>query len=318
MTHVLDTVNSRTQLAGKNRMELLLFRLKTKQLYGINVFKIREIIKTLPLTLIPTRHPIVRGITHIRGITMPIIDLNLAIGGKEFIDPNKQLTIISEYNKTIQGFIVESVVRIVNLNWGDVHPPPAASGKSSYLIAVTEIDGELVEILDVEKILQEITPTNFKVSDENKVNAEAASKILQKATKVLVCDDSIVARKQIVQSLKQLNIDLVVKNNGKEALEYLKSYPITNKKITDDFLLVISDVEMPEMDGYTLTSMIREDENLKELHVVLHTSLSGVFNNALISKVGADQFIPKFDANILATTVVERMQNVGLEQSLSR
>ena len=313
MEHVLDSVNRRTQLAGENRMELLLFKLKSKQLYGINVFKIKEIISSLPLTLIPMRHPIIRGISHIRGITIPIIDLNMAIGNAELSDPEKRLIIVSEYNKTIQGFMVESVVRIVNVSWSNVHQPPPASGKSSYLTAVTEIDGDLVEIIDVEKILQEIIPLNVEVKQESK---DIAAQVIQQmpevpaVTRVLVCDDSMVARKQIIQSLKQLNIELIVKNNGKEALDYLKECTKDGSNIVNKLLLVISDVEMPEMDGYTLTAMIRDDQNLKDLHVVLHTSLSGVFNNALITKVGANQFIAKFDPNALAKTVTDRMEQL--------
>ena len=313
MEHILDSVNRRTQLAGENRMELLLFTLQAKQLYGINVFKVREIINSLPLTLIPMRHKIIRGISHIRGITIPIIDLNMAIGNQPLANPEERLIIVSEYNTSIQGFMVESVVKIVNISWTEVHPPPAGSGKTSYLTAVTSIDKDLVEIIDVEKILQNIIPIKTEVAVEHKAIAtkhieQTTAKQAPAVTKVLICDDSIVARKQIVQSLKQLNVELVVKNNGKEALDYLKECTKDGSNIVNHLLLVISDVEMPEMDGYTLTAMIREDQNLKDLHVVLHTSLSGIFNNALISKVGANQFIAKFDPNALAKAVTDRMQ----------
>jgi len=319
MEHILDSVNRRTQLAGENRMELLLFKLQSNQLYGINVFKVREIISSLPLTLIPMRHKNIRGISHIRGSTIPIIDLNMAIGHGPLLKPEERLIIVSEYNTNVQGFMVETVVKIVNISWTEVHPPPAGSGKSSYLTAVTDIEGDLVEIIDVEKILQEIIPVNEVVSKEAKESAiKQVIEVKRKTpdiTKVLVCDDSIVARKQITQALKQLNLDLVVKNNGKEALDYLKECTKDNSNIVDKLLLVISDVEMPEMDGYTLTAMIREDANLKDLHVVLHTSLSGIFNNALISKVGANQFIAKFDPNALAKAVTDRMQALNSGKS---
>ena len=321
MEHILDSIDRQTQLAGENRMELLLFRLTTKQVYGINVFKIKEVINPLPLTLIPTRHPIIRGISPIRGITIPIIDLSMAIGSTPLSDPEKRLIVVAEYNRTVQGFMVGSVVKIVNVSWENVHQPPAASGNNCYLTAVVEIDGELVEIIDVEKILQEIAPAKTEINKANKeiaIKEIAANKELvtsnptkqvQDITKVLVCDDSVVARKQIIQSLKQLNnMELIVKNNGKEALDYLKENSKNGHNIANKLLVVISDVEMPEMDGYTLTAMIREDPNLKDLHVVLHTSLSGVFNNALITKVGANQFIAKFDPNALAKAVTDRMQ----------
>ena len=184
--------------------------------------------------------------------------------------------------------------------------PPPASGRDSYLTAVTELDGELVETIDVEKILQEILPTKIEIATEHKeIVAKKPDSVINK---VLICDDSIVARKQIIKSLKQLDIDLIVKNNGKEALDYLKEITKDGTNVNNHLLSIISDVEMPEMDGYTLTAMISDDPNLKDLYVVLHTSLSGIFNNALIEKVGANQFIAKFDPNALAKSVTDRMK----------
>lgn len=313
MSNILNSIDKRTQLVGENRMELLLFTLQTKQLYGINVFKVREIIQSLPITLIPMRHRIVRGIAHIRGLTIPIIDLNLALGMTSLPNAKEPFIIVAEYNKNIQGFMVESVVRIVNVSWSKVLPPPPGASKYSYLTAVTNIDDNLVEIIDVEKVLQEIIPFTTEVSQQQKDLAIAQQN--PNLNKVLICDDSIVARKQIIQSLEQLKVELIIKNDGKEALEYLKEETKDGSNIIDKLLLLISDVEMPEMDGYTLTSMIRKDPNLKDLHIVLHTSLSGIFNNSLIKKVGANQFIAKFDPNALAEVVTKRMQELRATQA---
>ncbi|HUH36995.1 MAG TPA: chemotaxis protein CheW, partial [Spongiibacteraceae bacterium] len=164
MAGVLDSVNQRTQLVGQNRLELLLFRLAGGQVYGINVFKVKEVLPCPRLTLVPRRHPVVRGLAHIRGGTLAIMDLSMAIGQRSLDDVDKCFVIITEYNRATQGFLVKSVERIVNMNWGAIHPPPRGSGRESYLTAVTEIDGRLVEIIDVEKILAEVSPVAEEIS----------------------------------------------------------------------------------------------------------------------------------------------------------
>ena len=307
MSGILETVNSRTQLAGKNRMELLLFQLTTKQFYGINVFKVREIIKCPLLSLIPKCNPMVRGISYIRGVIIPIIDLNMAIGKEPLVNPEEKLVIIAEYNRTVQGFMVESVSKIVNISWEVICPPPPGTGDSSYLTAVTEIDNELVEIIDVEKVLQEVAPVDTSVAENRQ---EVAKHHHPKTKHILICDDSAVARKQTVKALEQLHVDIILKNNGREAYNYLKEITKDGSNVTDKLLMLISDVEMPEMDGYKLTAEVRDDPNLQGLFVLLHTSLSGIFNKALVNKVNANQFIAKFDADALAQAVIDRMEYI--------
>ncbi|MCP4323034.1 MAG: purine-binding chemotaxis protein CheW, partial [Alteromonadales bacterium] len=153
MAGVLDSVNQRTQLVGQNRLELLLFKLGGVQRYGINVFKVKEVLQCPPLTALPKLHHAIRGIAHIRGQTISVIDMNLATGGREIDNIEERFIIITEYNRSIQGFLVGSVERIININWENILPPPNGVGRYNYLTAVTDIDGSLVEILDVEKIL---------------------------------------------------------------------------------------------------------------------------------------------------------------------
>ncbi|WP_144395148.1 chemotaxis protein CheV [Pleionea sediminis] len=300
MSSILDSVNQRTQMVGQNRLELLLFKLRGPQMYGINVFKVREVLQCPALTEMPKTHSVVRGIAHIRGQTISVIDLSLATGGPALQDIEKCFVIIAEYNRAVQGFLVRSVERIVNMNWGDIHPPPSGSGKDHYLTAVTEIDKQLAEIIDVEKILAEINPASDIVSDDivqKSAGREPQDKI------VLVADDSSVARNQIKRTVEQLGLKVVTKKDGKEALDYLLALVNDGKLIKDELLLLISDIEMPEMDGYTLTAEIRNNESLKGLWVLLHTSLSGVFNQAMVQKVGANDFIPKFNPDELAGAV---------------
>ena len=156
MASMMDSVNQRTQLVGQNRLELLLFRLNGPQLYGINVFKVREVLQCPNLTLLPKSNPIVRGIASVRGRTIPVIDLSLAIGRDEHESLHDGFVIIAEYNMMEQGFLVGAVERIINLNWEEIHPPPKGTGRDHYLTAVTRFDDQLIEVIDVEKILAEV------------------------------------------------------------------------------------------------------------------------------------------------------------------
>lgn len=299
MAGVLDSVNKRTQLVGENRLELLLFKLGGIQRYGINVFKVKEVLQCPPLTILPKLHPSIRGVAHIRGQTISVIDMNLATGGRAIENVEERFIIITEYNRSIQGFLVGSVERIININWENVLPPPNGVGRSNYLTAVTDIDGALIEILDVEKILDEISPVDAEV-DADIIEEGIASKVANK--RILVADDSSVARKQIQRAILALGIECDLVKDGKEALELLKETAKT-QPVIDRYALMISDVEMPEMDGYTLTAEVKKDPDLSALHIILHTSLSGVFNQSMVEKVGADDFIAKFNPDELAAAV---------------
>lgn len=304
MAGVMDSVNQRTQLVGQNRLELLLFRLNGQQLYGINVFKVREVLQCPKLTLLPKANPVVRGVANIRGATIPILDLALATGGRSLEKMGDAFVIITEYNTKIQGFLVHSVERIVNMNWEAIHPPPKGTGRDHYLTAVTRVDNQLVEIIDVEKILSEVAPMSESVS-----SGVITEEVQQKATtlRVLTVDDSSVARKQVTRCLETVGVEVTALNDGRQALDYLKNMAAEGKDPAQEFLMLISDIEMPEMDGYTLTAEIRNDPRMQKLHIILHTSLSGVFNQAMVKKVGADDFLAKFRPDDLASRVVERI-----------
>ena len=308
MAGVMESVNQRTQLVGQNRLELLLFSLGGKQIYGINVFKVKEVLQCPKLTTMPGSHPVVRGVAHIRGGTMPIMDLSLATGQRALRDVENCFVIITEYNTATQGFLVSGVERIVNINWESIHPPPMGSGHEHYLTAVTELDDNLVEIIDVEKVLAEVSPMIEDISEgviDDEVN-QAASEM-----HVLIVDDSAIARKQIKRCVETIGVKTTLLNDGKQALNYLTKLADEGERVSEKFLVMISDIEMPEMDGYTLTAEVRGDPRLANLHVVLRTSLSGVFNQAMVKKVGADNFLAKFNPDSLATMVTGRIKEVG-------
>lgn len=313
MAGVLDSVNQRTQLVGQNRLELLLFRLAGKQLYGINVFKVKEVLQCPPLNEIPKRNPVVRGVAHIRGGTISIMDMNQATGHGALQDIANCFVIITEYNRSTQGFLVKKVERIVNMNWEDIHPPPRGSGKENYLTAVTEVEGQLVEIIDVEKILAEVSPISEEIS-AGVIEDGIAERVVQKH--VLIADDSTIARKQIQRVIESMGLQTTLCKDGREALEFLNDLVAQGKNVTEELLLVISDIEMPEMDGYTFTAEVRATPALKDLHIILHTSLSGVFNQAMVKKVGANDFLAKFHPDDLARRVNERVKSMCGESML--
>lgn len=309
MAGMMDGVNQRTQLVGNNRLELLLFRLGGKQRFGINVFKIQEVMQCPPLTRIPKSHPVIRGVAHIRSKTIPVMDLGMGIGRRPLAADAGCFLIVTEYNRSTQGFLVSGVDRIINVNWESILPPPAGTGPSSYMTAVTHVDDELIEVIDVEKVLAEVSPASATVSDEIRAGGIPEQTALHH---VLVVDDSGVARNQITNTLNQLGIQSTVARDGREGLDILKAWAADGKPLNERVTMVITDVEMPEMDGYTFTAEIKKDPRLKDLYVLMHTSLSGVFNNAMVEKVGADKFVPKFKPDELAQAVLDRVKGQAM------
>jgi len=313
MTGTLGSVDQRASVVGQNRLELLLYKLDGNQIYGMNVFKVKEVLQCPKLTELPQSSQIIRGIAHIRGHAIPVLDMGLAMGGQPLDDISNCFVIISEFNMSVQGFLVASVERIVNLNWKEIHPPPKGTGSGNYLTAVTEIDNKIVEVIDVEKILSEVSPVDEALTDEN-INQQAIGEAIERELSILVVDDSSVARKQIQRCAEKLGVNVQLANDGKEALEHLNELVDEGLDVTKVYLLVISDIEMPEMDGYTLTASIRSNPKLSGLFVLLHTSLSGIFNAKMVEKVGADDFLAKFNPDKLATVIqnqVEKAQQHG-------
>lgn len=307
MSGLLDEVNLRTQLVGHNRLELLLFFLRSNQRYGINVFKVHEVIQCPPLTRIPNAHPIICGVATLRGKTIPIFDLAKAIGQESLADGEGSVVIVTEYNRSVQGFLVRGVDRIVNINWERVVPPPEGVGCDHFLTAVAHVDKDMVEMIDVERVLSNVRAEQ----DEESVQVVGSlPEVKRRDFVVLVVDDSLIARNQVKKTLNKMGLESVVCKNGKEAYEKLLEWQRNDDPVLERLLMVISDIEMPEMDGYTLTTQIRNNAKLRNTYVVLHTSLSGLFNGNLIQEVDANAFVPKFNASDLAEEIVKRLDFV--------
>jgi len=300
-----EKVNSR---AG-NRLELLLFRLGGRQRFGINVLKMQEVIPCPALTQIPKSHPTVMGMAHLRELTLPIIDLSQAVSNRRLPENKNNLVIITEFNRRILGFLVSAVDGIEISSWSDVLPPPTGTTSISYLSGVIQKEGELIEILDVERVLEEVFGMDRGIDSIKNMDA---SKYILEGQKVLIVDDSSVALKQISRTLDQINIPHISARDGREALDILNTQIATsNARIINHIPMVISDIEMPEMDGYTLTKSIRNTPALAEMYVLVHTSLNGSVNRKLAQKSGANQILEKFVPEELALSVAHGLMEMN-------
>ncbi|MGY0799288.1 chemotaxis protein CheV [Lysobacter sp. A286] len=303
MSHqLLDRIDQRTRLAGHNRLALLLFRLGQRQLFGVNVFKVQEVIPRPPLFTLPQLPAAFNGAADIRGRTVPVLDLARAIGYDTGGAPPPAYLVVTEFNRSVQGFLVAGVDRIVNVAVEDIQPPPDLGGEGNYLTGVTRHHGELIQLIDVESVLAESSPRASDASGIVALQPTAGS-----PQEVLVVDDSRVARNQIRAVLEQLGLPSTLLSDGRQALEHLQQLAESGLPPQHRYAMVISDIEMPAMDGYTLTTEIRRDPMLRGLYVLLHTSLSGVFNHAMVERVGADDFVPKYSEHELAQRIAARM-----------
>lgn len=313
MTNVQQEIDERSNLTSLNKFELLLFRLggdvegQHSELYGINVFKIREIAAMPHLTSIAESHPHMLGVVNLRGQVIPVVDLAAVIG----CTPTKGLNIIliTEFARTTQAFAVESVDEIVRLEWSDVLSAEGTSA-GSYITSIARINDSagdntrLVQVLDVETILRDMTPSKGPAVNPETIGPEVPMK---PDTLILAADDSHVARALIEESLKALGVPYIMTKSGKEAWEKLLDLAAQAQKegktVRDKVAMVLSDLEMPEMDGFTLTRNIKQDPRLQALPVVIHSSLSGTTNENHVKSVGADAYVAKFVAEDLAGAI---------------
>ncbi|WP_127477414.1 chemotaxis protein [Sulfurivermis fontis] len=291
------------QSHSDDRLELLLFDLGSKQRFGINVLKVKEIIPCPSLTHLPQAHVAVKGVAHLRGAPVTVIDLARAIGRGQVQQEGtcNGSIIITEFNRSMQGFLVRQVDRIVHCDWKKVLPPPVGTGLGSYITGVTDVDGELVQILDVEKVIGEVIEP---VEATGEVQLAEGERAKLQGRRVMVVDDSMVARHQTANTLEPLGMECVMVRDGKEALQALQAQARDGKLVD----MVLSDIEMPEMDGYSLTREIRNDPALQHLYVLLHTSLNGAINTEKAHKVGANDVLTKFVPVDLAHAVARAMR----------
>lgn len=305
-------IEERTRLAGTNKFELLLFRLGEapgtgeRELYGINVFKVREVLVMPKITALANAHEHVMGVANIRGQIIPVINLPAVVGCK----PKNGHTIlmVTEFARTVQAFAVEDVREIVRLDWDQVIAPEGTHA-GALVTGIARLDPgnpdtRLAQVLDVEQVLRDVTPKSKEELDKEVVGDAL---VLPAGAKVLVADDSFVARSVIELGLKAMGVDFVMTKTGKEAWDYLQTLAekmaADGGRVKNKIAIVLTDLEMPEMDGFTLTRMIKQDPRLADIAVVIHSSLTGTTNENHAKSVGADGFVGKFSPRELAATL---------------
>lgn len=288
--------------SGSQSLQLLLFRLSSGRLLGINLLKVQEIIPCPNLTQLPKAHPNVSGVAQLRGTSLVVIDLSRAIGDRVPQDPKAGCLIITELSRSKQGLHVQSVERIAYCDPRDVRPPPAGAGSRAYITGVAEIAGALVQILDIERILHELEPPSPLATPP----LDAHESALLQGRKALVVDDSTVALHQTVNTLRTLGLECLPLRNGKEALAALLERAGTAGAIE----ILVSDIEMPEMDGYDLTREVRASPALAGLYVLLHTSLDSTMNTDKAKLAGANDVLTKFSASELTKALLRAAQAI--------
>ncbi len=301
-------IDERTNLTSNNKFELLLFRLGEapgnghRELFGINVFKIREILVMPTITAIANAPPNILGVANIRGQVITVIDLPRIVGCTT--RKGTPILLVTEYARSTQAFAIEEVNEIARLDWSQVIAADNSGG--NLITSIARLDGDtensrLAQVLDVEQILRDVLPGS---SEETTPDQNSPKINLPAGTVVLAADDSPLARTMIESGLSALNIPFIMTKTGMEAWTKIQSISdaavAEGKTIHDKVALVLTDLEMPEMDGFTLTRNIKSDQRFKSIPVVIHSSLTGEANENHVRSVGADAYVAKFAAEELA------------------
>lgn len=309
MSDLLKNIDARTRLAGTNKLEILLFslgedaRTGRRETFGINVFKVREVMRTPPITAAPEMPASVEGMVSLRGALVPVVDLakytGIGTGAK------RDIMIVTEYNGHTQGFLVEAVDTILRLDWSQMRVPPEmlVAKMGGLVTAVTELpkNNELVMMLDVEKVLSETS------GYDDEYLFKGIEPLAEPDVTVLYADDSSVARNQIERTLTVLGARGIACVNGRMAWEELtkmaSAAESAGRKAKELVRVILTDIEMPEMDGYILTKKIKSDPRFEGIPVLMHSSLSGMSNQQLGLSVGVDEYVPKFEPQRLSATL---------------
>ena len=318
MQTIQQEIDERTNLTSSNKLELLLFRLgndpqlRRTEIFGINVFKVREIIPMPEITAVAGSHPNMLGVVDLRGQILPVIDLPAVAGCTPSTGLN--ILLITEYARTTQAFAVESVDDIVRLDWRQVLSAEG-NASSGMVTSIARLDGDnsdrLAQVLDVETILRQVMPSNGLEIDPERIGPKVT---LKPGTSILAADDSLVARTMIEEGLTAMGLPYIMCKTGKEAWDQLQAISSKmqseGKEVGDKIALVLTDLEMPEMDGFTLTRNIKQDPRFNAIPVVIHSSLTGSANEAHVRKVGADAYVAKFVAEDLAAALRQALGTV--------
>ena len=302
MAERIETIDLRKNTGvASGALDILLFNLGTTEIFGINVFKVREVTRTPQITKTPNVPDGVEGLISLRGSIIPVLRLDRFLALEEQPVSADETMMVAEFSGRMLGFLVNSVDKIIRVDWNQVRAPDSVLSHNQGLItAITELpDGRLVSVMDVEQIVA-IAFGESIVSDV--VTVEGGSDMT-----VFFVDDSSIARKKIIETLEKMGVRHKNATNGKEAWDRLSSIAShaeqTGIPITELVSAVLTDAEMPEMDGYALVKLLKSDPILRQVPVVMHSSLSHSTNRDMGRKVGVDAYVTKFDARELSETL---------------
>ncbi|WP_122032775.1 chemotaxis protein [Aliivibrio sp. EL58] len=278
---------------------MLLFKLTLTQRFAIGTLKVREIVPFQALTSIPYSHHHVLGTATIRDMAIPIIDMSAAVGFRALHKDELKdcYIIITDCMRTVVGFAVRAIDKIIECDWKAIEPSPETAGSNVFVTGITRFEDNIVQLLDVELLLSKIYPED--TSNLYPILSDVEREKL-KPLNILLVDDSFVARKQLSTALDSINIPYQVATNGLDAYEMLK-------QASDEghpYNIVVSDIEMPGLDGYELAFEIQNDTRLKDAYVILHTSLSSEICVEQAHQVGAHEALTKFEATELVQAML--------------
>ncbi|MFQ6370393.1 chemotaxis protein CheV [Shewanella sp. YIC-542] len=281
---------------------LLLFRLSARQLFAMGTLKIRELVPFQPLNQLPNSHPSIVGAAMVRGNTIPIVDMAAAVGYKPLTAEERQSAyiIITDCQRMVIGFLVRGIERIIECNWHDIEAPPSNLGKNAFLTGVTRYENQLIQLLDLELLLA----NTFPEAAQQLASVTDIQRELLRPLRILLVDDSKVARKQLSDALDALNIPYDVTSNGQQALSMMEDWAAEKRPVD----ILVSDIEMPGLDGYELAFAVRDNPLLRHAYIILHTSLSSEISVGQAHQVGANEALTKFDARELVEAMLRGAQ----------
>jgi len=316
---VLDNVDAATNLAKNNELQLLVFRISNSEdsaYYAINVFKTREVVESKNhfLTQIPSAHPLLEGTIILRGLQIPILNLPAWLGSE--IDPDeitKTNILICDFNGVIIGLRIMSAYRVIKKNWEEMHAPDSYRLKQDGLVMNdTRLeDGSLCLILDYEKLLSDVIPqamVDVTQSPSNIQDLDIPEKLLNGT--VLIAEDSKTAQRHLTQIFNNSNIDMKLFDNGKKLVDYIFSLNNPSK-----IPVVITDIEMPEMSGFTVIQKLKATPTTNQIPIIVNSSMTGDNNKREAEVLGANGFIDKTKSHDVIPLIVSVMNEAEAKES---
>lgn len=276
--------------SGTNELEIVEFEIANNK-FGINVIKVKEIIQPIPVTFIPHAHPHVEGIVQLRGEVLPVVDMLKVLGIQNATFSSQQKYIVAEFNKQKVVFHVDNVTQIHRISWNEIEKPSDMyQGGSSQVIGVIKQNDSMILLLDFERIMVDINP-------DSGINIESVKKLGKRQRsekKIVIAEDSPLLRKLLHDTMHEAGyVNLEFFENGRDAYDYLEGLLLSGKSIEEHVQLVITDIEMPQMDGHHFTKKIKSHPELEKIPVIIFSSLITDDLRHKGEEVGAEEQISK-------------------------